>query len=134
MKVIERVNENIIRSSFNINEMQYSFVPGRVTTNTIFILQQMHKKHLGKRKPLYFAFGDLEKPFDRLPRKFIWWVMQKLSIEEWKIRFVQAINANAASSVRMNNTCSEKFVVKVGIHQGSVLSPLLFVTVMEALS
>ena len=60
--------------------------------------------------------------------------MQKLSIEEWKIRFVQAIHANAASSVRMNNTCSEKFVVKVGIHQGSVLSPLLFVTVMEALS
>ena len=91
-------------------------------------------KNLGKRKPLYFPFGDLEKAFDRLPRKVIWWVMQKLSIEEWKIRFVQAIHANAASSVRMNNTCSEKFVVKVGIHQGSVLSPLLFVTVMEALS
>ena len=116
MKIIERVNESIIRSSFNINEMQYSFVSGRVTANAILIFQQMHKKHLEKRKPLYFAFGDLKKAFDIVPRKVIWWVMQKLSIEEWKIWFIQAMNANAASSVRMNNTCSEKFVVKVGIH------------------
>ena len=29
---------------------------------------------------------------------------------------------------------SEKFVVGVGVHQGSVLSPLLFIIVLEALS
>ena len=60
--------------------------------------------------------------------------MRKLGIEKWIIRLVQAMYADATSSVRINNTFSKKFGVKVGVHQGSVLSPLLFVIVMEALS
>ena len=39
-----------------------------------------------------------------------------------------------AVRVRVNNTYSDEFGVKVGVHQGLVLSPLLFVIVLEALS
>ena len=42
--------------------------------------------------------------------------------------------ADATSGVCINNNFSEKFGVKVGVHQVSVLNPLLFVIVMEALS
>ena len=36
--------------------------------------------------------------------------------------------------VRVGEGYSEEFEVKVGVHQGSVLSPLLFIIVLEALS
>ena len=42
--------------------------------------------------------------------------------------------ANVRSLVRVGEGYSEEFEVKVGVHQGSVLSPLLFIIVLEALS
>ena len=41
---------------------------------------------------------------------------------------------NARSHVHVSDGYSEEFEVKVGVHQGSVLSPLLFITVFKALS
>ena len=42
--------------------------------------------------------------------------------------------ANAQSCVHVVEGCTEEFEVKVSVHQGSVLSPLLFIIVLEALS
>ena len=38
------------------------------------------------------------------------------------------------SRVRVNDSYSESIDVKVGVHQGSVLNPLLFIIALEALS
>ena len=50
------------------------------------------------------------------------------------MRLVQGMSANARGRVRFGEGYSEEFEVKVGVHQGSVLSPLLFIIVLEALS
>jgi len=60
--------------------------------------------------------------------------MRKLGINEWVVKTVQAIYHPPKSLVRLNGKYSEDFPVNVGVHQGSVLSPLLFIIVMEALS
>ena len=80
------------------------------------------------------AFVDLEKAFDRVPRKVIWGVMRKLGVEEWILKLVQGMYENVRTRVWFGECLTDKFEVKVGVHQGSVLSPLLFIIVLEALS
>ena len=45
-----------------------------------------------------------------------------------------AMDENSDSTVRVNNNVGEKFIVKVGVHQGSALSYTLFLMLIEALS
>ena len=134
MMIIERVLDSMIRSQVDIDSMQFGFMSGRDTTDAIFIIRQLQEKHLGKHKPLYFAFVDLEKAFDRVPRKVLWCAMKIVGVEEWVIRAVKAIYENAKSCVRVNGQFSDEFNIKVGVHQGPAPSPLLFIIVMEALS
>ena len=133
MKVLERVVEGLIRQRVEIDEMQCGFMSGRGTTLQYFVCQ-LQEKHLAANKPLYMAFVDLKKAFDRVPRDVIWWAMRKLKIDEWLMRLVQSMYKDVRSRVRVGDGYSEEFGVGVGVHQGSVLSPLLFIIVLEALS
>ena len=56
--------------------------------------------------------------------------LRKLGVEEWTVRMVQGMYANAWNRVSVG----EVFEVKVGVHQGLVLSLLLFIIVLETLS
>jgi len=77
---------------------------------------------------------DLEKAFDRDPRKEISWATRKLGVEEWLVSAVMSMYTGAKTVVRTVYGNSKGFEAKVGMHQGSALSPLLFVIVTEAIS
>jgi len=109
-------------------------MPGRGTVDTIFIIRQLQEKYIGKNRKLYFGFVDLEKALDRVPRKVVKWALRKEGVEEWLIKTVMYTYVDARTAVRDGNGLSEDFEVKVGVHQGAVLSPLLFIIVMQAIT
>jgi len=134
MKVVKRIFEYRIRQQIEIDDMQFGFMKGKGTTDAILMARQMQENFRVKGKKLYFGFVDLEKAFDSVPRKVISWAMRKLRVEEWLVSAVISIYAGAKTVVRTVYGNSKSFAVKVGMHQGSALSPLLFVIVTEAIS
>ena len=93
----------------------------------------MQEKYLGKKKFLYYCFVDLKKAFDKVPRKVIEFALRKKGVEEKLVQTVMRLFEDARTRVRVDSEVSEPSEVKVGVHQGSVLSPLLFVAVMDVL-
>ena len=77
---------------------------------------------------------DLEKAFDSVPREVVRWAFGKLGVGEWLIRTVMALYTETCTVVRTDAGLSESFEVKVGLHQASMLSPLLFAAVMDVVS
>jgi Reverse transcriptase (RNA-dependent DNA polymerase) len=134
MKNLERVIEVRVRNRVKLDGMQFRFSSGKDTTDAIFIVRQMQEKYLSKRMELWIAFVDLEKAFDRGPREVVWWALKRAGVEEWVVEVIKSMYAGATTAVQMKNGASQEFELKVGVHQGSVLSPLLFIIVMEALA
>ena len=77
---------------------------------------------------------DLEKAFDRVSREVVRWALRKAALEEWLVETVMALCEEAETGVGTADGIIDWFKVLVDLHQGSVLSPLLFSTVMEVIS
>ena len=64
--------------------------------------------------------------------RVLWLAMRVVGVPIRIVTTVQAMYNDAKSRIRVNGLYSDEFVVKVSVHQGSVMSLLLFVVVLEA--
>ena len=58
------------------------------------------------------------------------WALRKKGLPEMLVTAVISLYEGAKTKVRVGTELSEDFCVKVGVHQGSILSPLLLIAIM----
>ena len=80
------------------------------------------------------VFVDLNKAFHRVPREVIRWGLRKKGVIEEEVLAITEMYKNITTSVRIDGERSKEFEVKVGVHQGLVLSTLLFEIVMHEIT
>ena len=114
--------------------MQYGFMPGRGTVDVVFVLRRLSEKFRAKNKKLFFVFVDLEKAFDWVPRVPIPFALRRKGVPEYLVNGVLSLYKGCKTAVSVDGELSSSFSVKVGVHQRSALSPLLFIMVMDVLT
>ena len=79
-------------------------------------------------------FVDLEKACDRVRRELIWYSLRRKRVPEAYINIIRDIYAGCKTSVMTSAGRTKEIKIEVGLHQGSALSPLLFVIIIDVIT
>ena len=93
MEVFKKISDRRFSSVTHIMDGQCGFMPGNFCADAIFIVRKMQENYLEKRKKLYHVFVDLEKAFERVPRKAVEWAFQREKIPERLVKILMCLYA-----------------------------------------
>ena len=114
-----------------MSEQQYGFMPRKRTTKAMFFFRILMEKSTGRA--LLCIRGPRES-LRQVPREELWYCMRKLGIAKKYLRLVQDMYEKSETAMSCAVGTTESFKVKVGLHQGSALSPFLFAMIMDRLT
>jgi len=134
LKLWERIVEARIREMVKIRDNQYGFQKGKSTMEPMFCLRMLQEKCREYNKELHMVFVDLEKAYDTIPRDLIWYSLRRRGVPEAYVEIIKDMYRDCTTQVVTEAGETDEFTIEVGLHQGSALSPLLFILILDVIT
>ena len=113
------------------HEAQCGFRPGRGCVDGIFTVKMAMKKRREHGLESWILFLDLVKAFDRVPRELLWEVLGILGVPAKIVRLLKSLHANVEVKFVINDV-TKSIESIIGVKQGDILGPLLFIFYLAA--
>ena len=130
MKLFERVIEQRLRSHLEhigfINKHQSGFRKAKSTDDHLVRLFQSIMESFNRGEYVVAAFLDVEKAFDNVWHNGLRYKIFQLDLPTKMTRWLSDFLVGRLIQVNANNFLSNQINPRVGVQQGSVLSPLHF--------
>ena len=124
----DRVSQELESKNF-IKSEQAGFRKNYRTSDHIFVLKTIVDKYVLNAKKgdkLFACFIDLRKAFDTVWHDGLFLKLQKAGIRGKIYQVIKSMYHGSQAKVKCNQLMSDSIDITKGVHQGNVLSPLLF--------
>lgn len=137
-QVLRRVFEKaflpiVEKSMVKVSQEQNGFRRNRSTLDACAILQQTLVEMRTRRKTPSIAFLDIKAAYDTVPRGIVYKKCSDIGMNSTLISILRGLFEGCRSTVRMKAEESRHIEHKLGLLQGSSLSPLLYLVYIDDL-
>jgi hypothetical protein len=108
-----------------LRQEQVGFRKGRGCIDHIFVLRNILEQCHEWQRKLFVNFVDFEKAFDSLHRDSLWEILRNYGIPSQIVQLIKQFYTNFSCTI--NYEADTNFLVKSGVKQGCVMSPVLFI-------
>ena len=74
------------------------------------------ERYREQKKDLHMVFIDLEKAYDKVSRKVMWWALEKHKVPTKYIALIKDMYKNAMMFVRTCGGDTTDFPINIGLH------------------
>ena len=110
-----------------LSNKQFGFRKGLATYMPILLIQDLITKSFEEDEYIVGIFLDLKKAFDTVDHNILCKKLQKYGISGKSLCILKSYLADRQQTVNIRDSFSELRDIKIGVPQGSILGPLLFI-------
>ena len=117
-----------------LSECQAGFRQKKSTVDQMFILKTMIDRSLfRKRGRFYCIFVNFSKAFDTVNRNYLFYSLIKSGMHWKMLQLIREVYSNVKATVRTDEGLTEFLECKLGVRQGCMLRPRLFIIFINEL-
>ena len=114
-----------------LRQEQAGFRSGRSCCEQIFTLRNIIEQSQEFRAPLLINYIDFKKAFDSIHRESLWKIAKIYGVPDKYINIFKSLYRSSSCCVRTKCGNTIMFEIVTGVRQGCILSPFLFLLVID---